>query len=58
VVSDARIMVLDGAVAAIARTDSDGRYLVRNLGAGTCTVVANGYPPAIGQVELADGEAA
>ncbi len=59
VVPDARITVLDaeGNVAAVARTDAEGRYLVSDLPAGTYTVVASGYPPATSQVELTGGEA-
>ncbi|MGW3997874.1 MFS transporter [Amycolatopsis sp. NPDC004772] len=59
VVPDARITVLDaeGNVAAVARTDGEGRYLVSDLPAGAYTVVASGYPPATSQVELTGGEA-
>ncbi|MEV6876359.1 MFS transporter [Amycolatopsis sp. NPDC051128] len=59
VVPDARITVLDaeGAVAAVARTDGEGRYVVSDLPAGAYTVVASGYPPATSQVELTGGEA-
>ncbi|HEY3464838.1 MAG TPA: MFS transporter [Amycolatopsis sp.] len=59
IVPDARITVLDaeGNVAAVARTDSEGRYLVSDLPAGAYTVVASGYPPATSQVELTGGEA-
>ncbi|MDS0134042.1 MULTISPECIES: MFS transporter [unclassified Amycolatopsis] len=59
VVPDARITVLDaeGNVAAVARTDAEGRYLVSDLPAGAYTVVASGYPPATSQVELTGGEA-
>ncbi|MDX3191585.1 MFS transporter [Streptomyces sp. MN03-5084-2B] len=59
VVPDARITVLDaeGNVAAVARTDGEGRYVVSDLPAGAYTVVASGYPPATSQVELAGGEA-
>jgi EmrB/QacA subfamily drug resistance transporter len=59
VVPDARITVLDaeGNVAAVARTDGEGRYVVSDLPAGAYTVVASGYPPATSQVELTDGEA-
>ncbi|SEF28616.1 drug resistance transporter, EmrB/QacA subfamily [Amycolatopsis pretoriensis] len=58
VVPDARITVLDaeGNVAAVARTDAEGRYLVSDLPAGAYTVVASGYPPATSQVELTGGE--
>jgi EmrB/QacA subfamily drug resistance transporter len=60
VVPDARITVLDGAgnVAAVARTDAEGRYMISDLPAGDYTVVASGYPPATSQVSLAGGEAA
>jgi EmrB/QacA subfamily drug resistance transporter len=59
IVPDARITVLDaeGNVAAVARTDSEGRYVVSDLPAGAYTVVASGYPPATSQVELTGGEA-
>uniref|UniRef100_UPI001ABFA7A2 MSCRAMM family protein n=1 Tax=Amycolatopsis kentuckyensis TaxID=218823 RepID=UPI001ABFA7A2 len=59
VVPDARITVLDaeGNVAAVARTDGEGRYVVSDLPAGAYTVVASGYPPATSQVELTGGEA-
>ncbi|HKN56882.1 MAG TPA: MFS transporter, partial [Amycolatopsis sp.] len=58
-VPDARITVLDanGEVAAVARTDSEGRYVISDLPSGAFTVVASGYPPATSQVELADSEA-
>jgi len=60
IVPDARITVLDaeGNVAAVARTDEQGNYVVPDLPAGAYTVVASGYPPATSQVELSDGEAA
>ncbi len=60
IVPDARITVLDtqGNVAAVARTDEQGQYVVPDLPAGAYTVVASGYPPATSQVELSDGEAA
>ncbi|QRP46252.1 MFS transporter [Amycolatopsis sp. FDAARGOS 1241] len=59
IVPDARITVLDanGNVAAVARTDSEGRYVVSDLPVGAYTVVASGYPPATSQVTLSDGEA-
>ncbi|MFB9927373.1 MFS transporter [Amycolatopsis halotolerans] len=59
IVPDARITVLDanGNVAAVARTDSEGRYVVSDLPIGSYTVVASGYPPATSQVTLNDGEA-
>ncbi|MET8994019.1 MFS transporter [Amycolatopsis sp. NPDC004169] len=59
VVPDARITVLDaeGNVAAVARTDGEGKYVVSDLPAGAYTVVASGYPPATSQVELTGGEA-
>ncbi|RSM36392.1 MFS transporter [Amycolatopsis balhimycina DSM 5908] len=59
IVPDARITVLDaeGNVAAVARTDDEGRYVVSDLPAGAYTVVASGYPPATSQVELTGGEA-
>ncbi|WP_406639620.1 MFS transporter [Amycolatopsis sp. WGS_07] len=59
IVPDARITVLDanGNVAAVARTDSEGRYVVSDLPIGSYTVVASGYPPATSQVTLDDGEA-
>ncbi|GAA3557567.1 MFS transporter [Amycolatopsis ultiminotia] len=58
-VPDARITVLDanGNVSAVARTDSEGRYVVSDLPIGSYTVVASGYPPATSQVTLGDGEA-
>ncbi|HET6504323.1 MAG TPA: MFS transporter [Amycolatopsis sp.] len=54
VVPDARITVLDaeGNVAAVARTDANGQYLVSDLPEGDYTVVASGYPPATSQVSL------
>ncbi|MDT7724234.1 MAG: hypothetical protein QOI21_810 [Actinomycetota bacterium] len=57
IVPDARITVLDadGNVSAVARTDSEGRYVVSDLPEGTYTVVASGYPPATSQVSLAGG---
>ncbi|MFE0020562.1 MFS transporter [Amycolatopsis sp. NPDC059021] len=60
IVPDARITVLDesGNVAAVARTDAEGHYVVSDLPAGAYTVVASGYPPATSRVELSDGEAA
>jgi EmrB/QacA subfamily drug resistance transporter len=56
-VPDARITVLDaeGNVAAVARTDAEGRYVVSDLPAGDYTVVASGYPPATSQVSLSGG---
>ncbi|MDR3032241.1 MAG: MFS transporter [Kitasatospora sp.] len=59
IVPDARITVLDanGNVSAVARTDSEGRYVVSDLPIGSYTVVASGYPPATSQVTLNDGEA-
>jgi EmrB/QacA subfamily drug resistance transporter len=59
IVPDARITVLDtnGNVAAVARTDGEGRYVVSDLPIGSYTVVASGYPPATSQVSLSDGEA-
>jgi uncharacterized protein YfaS (alpha-2-macroglobulin family) len=59
IVPDARITVLDanGNVAAVARTDGEGRYVVSDLPVGAYTVVASGYPPATSQVTLTDGEA-
>jgi hypothetical protein len=58
-VPDARITVLaaDGNVAAVARTDGEGRYVVSDLPEGDYTVVASGYPPATSQVNLLGGEA-
>jgi EmrB/QacA subfamily drug resistance transporter len=57
IVPDARITVIDadGNVAAVARTDAEGGYVVSDLGEGSYTVVASGYPPATSQVELAGG---
>ncbi|WNV85630.1 DHA2 family efflux MFS transporter permease subunit [Umezawaea sp. Da 62-37] len=59
IVADARITVLDGKgeVAATARTDSQGKYVVHDLPAGAYTVIASGYPPVSSEVLLADGEA-
>ncbi|WP_329069343.1 MFS transporter [Amycolatopsis sp. NBC_01480] len=59
IVPDARITVLDenGNVAAVARTDGEGRYVVSDLPTGSYTVVASGYPPATSTVSLSDGEA-
>jgi EmrB/QacA subfamily drug resistance transporter len=59
VVPDARITVLDaqGHVAAVARTDAQGRYVVSDLPQGDYTVVASGYPPATSRVSLTGGEA-
>ncbi|HJQ44899.1 MAG TPA: DHA2 family efflux MFS transporter permease subunit [Amycolatopsis sp.] len=56
-VPDARITVLDaeGNVAAVARTDSEGRYVISDLPEGDYTVVASGYPPATSQVNLLGG---
>jgi len=56
-VPDARITVLDadGNVAAVARTDSEGRYVISDLPEGDYTVVASGYPPATSQVNLPGG---
>ncbi|MCU1681648.1 MAG: transporter [Amycolatopsis sp.] len=56
-VPDARITVLDanGNVAAVARTDAEGRYVVSDLLEGDYTVVASGYPPATSQVNLLGG---
>ncbi|SFA76822.1 drug resistance transporter, EmrB/QacA subfamily [Amycolatopsis marina] len=53
-VPDARITVLDpeGNVAAVTRTDGEGRYAVSDLPIGEYTVVASGYPPATSQVAL------
>ncbi|MBK1784751.1 MFS transporter [Prauserella cavernicola] len=58
-VPDARITVLDpeGNVAAVARTDESGHYVVSDLPEGDYTVVASGYPPATSTVTVADGEA-
>ncbi|HVW42752.1 MAG TPA: MFS transporter [Amycolatopsis sp.] len=57
VVPDARITVLDaeGNVAAVARTDSEGQYVISDLPEGDYTVVASGYPPATSQVNLLGG---
>ncbi|WP_020669319.1 MFS transporter [Amycolatopsis nigrescens] len=57
IVPDARITVLDqeGNVAAVARTDAAGHYLVNDLPEGEYTVVASGYPPATSQVNLVGG---
>ncbi len=59
VVPDARITVLDahGNVAAVARTDNEGKYVVSDLPEGDYTVVASGYPPVTSQVNLPGGEA-
>lgn len=59
VVPDARITVLDaeGNVAAVTRTDANGRYVVSDLPEGDYTVVASGYPPATSQVSVMGGEA-
>jgi EmrB/QacA subfamily drug resistance transporter len=59
IVPDARITVLDaeGNVAAVARTDGEGQYVVSDLPEGDYTVVASGYPPATSQVNLLGGEA-
>ncbi|WAL65789.1 MFS transporter [Amycolatopsis cynarae] len=56
-VPDARITVLDaeGNVAAVTRTDAEGKYVVSDLPQGDYTVVASGYPPATSQVNLAGG---
>ncbi|AIJ26916.1 MFS transporter [Amycolatopsis methanolica] len=56
-VPDARITVLDadGNVAAVARTDVNGEYVVSDLPEGDYTVVASGYPPATSQVNLPGG---
>ncbi|UQS21504.1 MFS transporter [Amycolatopsis thermalba] len=56
-VPDARITVLDaeGNVAAVARTDENGEYVVSDLPDGDYTVVASGYPPATSQVNLPGG---
>ncbi|MEU0463115.1 MFS transporter [Amycolatopsis sp. NPDC006131] len=56
-VPDARITVLDaeGNVAAVARTDENGEYVVSDLPEGDYTVVASGYPPATSQVSLPGG---
>jgi hypothetical protein len=56
-VPDARIAVLDaeGNVSAVARTDAEGRYAIRDLPEGSYTVVASGYPPATSQVDLSGG---
>jgi EmrB/QacA subfamily drug resistance transporter len=57
IVPDARITVLDatGNVAAVARTDAEGKYVVSDLMEGDYTVVASGYPPATSQVNLLGG---
>jgi uncharacterized surface anchored protein len=57
IVPDARITILDaeGNVAAVARTDAEGRYVISDLPEGDYTVVASGYPPATSQVSLAGG---
>ncbi|RZQ65218.1 MFS transporter [Amycolatopsis suaedae] len=59
VVPDARITVLDeqGRVAAVARTDDTGRYVVSDLPEGVYTVVASGYPPATSRLDLSGGDA-
>lgn len=59
-VPDARITVLDaeGNVAAVTRTDANGRYTVSDLPEGNYTIVASGYPPATSQVSVNGGEAA
>ncbi|SDX24680.1 drug resistance transporter, EmrB/QacA subfamily [Amycolatopsis xylanica] len=57
IVPDARITVLDkdGNVAAVARTDGEGKYLLTDLPEGAYTVVASGYPPATSEVTLTGG---
>jgi EmrB/QacA subfamily drug resistance transporter len=57
IVPDARITILDteGNVAAVARTDAEGRYVISDLPEGSYTVVASGYPPATSQVSLIGG---
>jgi hypothetical protein len=58
VVRDARITVLDaeGNVAAVARTDESGEYVLGDLPEGDYTVVASGYPPATSRLRLSGGE--
>ncbi|MEU4843189.1 carboxypeptidase-like regulatory domain-containing protein [Nocardia testacea] len=57
-VTDIQITVLDatGDVAATARTDEQGRYIVPDLPEGQYTVVARGYPPVTGQVAISGEE--
>ncbi|WP_449877877.1 MFS transporter [Nocardia fusca] len=56
--TDIQITVLDatGDVAATARTDEQGRYIVPDLPEGRYTVVARGYPPVTGQIEISGEE--
>ena len=60
VVPDALITVLDaeGNVAAVTRTDANGRYVVNDLPEGDYTIVASGYPPATSQISVLGDEAA
>jgi EmrB/QacA subfamily drug resistance transporter len=57
-VPDARITVLDmaGNVVAVTYTDAEGEYVLADLSAGDCTVVASGYPPVAAQSHLPAGE--
>ncbi|WP_245672278.1 MSCRAMM family protein [Nocardia anaemiae] len=59
-VPDVLVSVLDaaGEVAATARTDENGCYVVTDLLEGQYTVVARGYPPVTGQVTVSGGEVA
>ena len=57
-VPDARITILDktGNVAAVTHTDAEGGYVLADVSAGDCTVVASGYPPVAVQSRLTAGE--
>ncbi len=58
-IADIQITVLDAAgdVTATVRTGEDGRYTVTDLPEGSYTVVARGYPPVTGQVNVSGEEA-
>ena len=55
---DARVSLIDrsGAVVAVARTDTDGKYAFDDVPSGDYTVTAHSYPPITSVVHIASGD--